>query len=71
MIDDAAAMATGGWPIAAPAQVVECATLDAQQCGSLVDGEEGELVIVIIVEHGGELQDIDAVNLRATGGPVQ
>ena len=65
MIDDAAAMAAGGWAVTAPAQVVERATVDAQELGGLVDGEKGRVVIVVIVivEHESGLQLIDGINL--------
>ena len=48
MIDDAAAVPARRRTGAAPAQVVERAALDAQQCCCLVDGEKGR---VIILEH--------------------
>jgi hypothetical protein len=41
VVDDAAAVAPSGWPIVAPAQVVERAPLDAEELGGLVDGEKG------------------------------
>jgi hypothetical protein len=65
VIDDAAAVAAGGWAVAAPAQVVECAPVDAQEFCSLVDGKKWRLVIVVIVvvEHESGLQDFDGVNL--------
>ncbi|HEX5958955.1 MAG TPA: hypothetical protein VFY92_09920 [Hyphomicrobiaceae bacterium] len=53
MIDDAAAVAAGWWALAAPAQVVERAALDAQQLGGLVDGEKGR---VVILDHEGGLR---------------
>jgi hypothetical protein len=65
MIDDAAPVAAGGRTVAAPAQVVERAPFDAQEFGSLVDGEKGRVVVIIVVifEHHGGLQDIDGVSL--------
>jgi hypothetical protein len=60
VVDDAAAVAAGGWPFAAPAQVVERAPLDAQELGCLVDREKGR---VVIVEHEGVLQSFDVVNV--------
>jgi hypothetical protein len=65
VIDDAAAVAAGGRTVAAPAQVVERAPLDAQQLGGLVDGEKGRVVVgvVIIFEHHAGLQDVDGVTL--------
>ena len=69
MIDDAAAVAAGGWAVAAPAQVVERATVDAQELGGLVDGEKGRTVIIVIdlVEHERGLQDTDGINLCEPG----
>jgi hypothetical protein len=65
VIDDAAAVAAGGWAVAAPAQVVECAAVDAQELGGFVDGKKGRLIIVaiVVVEHESGLQDFDVVNL--------
>jgi hypothetical protein len=65
VIDDAAAVAAGGWAVAAPAQVVESATVDAQELGGFVDGKKGRGVIVVIVvaEHECGLQDFDVINL--------
>jgi hypothetical protein len=63
VIDDAAAVAAGGWAVAAPTQVVECATVDAQELGGFVDGKKGRVVIVAIVEHESGLHDFDVVNL--------
>jgi predicted transcriptional regulator len=64
MIDDATAMAAGGWTGAAPAQVVECAAIDAQELGGLVDGKKGRVVIVVVVvEHESGLRGFDVVNL--------
>lgn len=62
MVDDAAAVAAGGWSFAVPAQVVERAPVDAQKPGRLVDGEE-ERFVVVIVEHQGDLRDVDVVTL--------
>jgi hypothetical protein len=72
VIDDAAAMAAGGWAVATPAQVVERATVDAQELGGLVDGEKGRVVIVVIVivEHESGLHSSMAsicVNCRTLG----
>jgi hypothetical protein len=65
VIDDATAMPAGRRTFAIPAQVVECAPVDAQELGGLVDGEKGRVVIVVIVvvEHESGLQDIDIINL--------
>jgi hypothetical protein len=65
VIDDAAAVAAGGWAVAAPAQIVECAAVDAQELGGLIDGEKWRVIVVVIVivEHGSGLQDFDVVNL--------
>ncbi len=61
MVEDAAAVTAGWWAFAAPAQVVERASLDAQQLGGLVDCEKGR---VVIVEHAEVLQGFDVANLR-------
>jgi hypothetical protein len=45
MVDNAPAMPARRRTVAAPAQVVERAALDAQQDRCLVDGEKGRLVI--------------------------
>jgi hypothetical protein len=65
VIDDAAAVAAGGWAVAAPAQVVECATVDAQELGGLVDSKKGRavIVVIVIVEHERGLPNIDVINL--------
>ena len=41
VVDDAAAMAPEGRAVVLPAQVVECAPLDAQEFGSFVDRKKG------------------------------
>jgi hypothetical protein len=65
VIDDAAAVAAGGWAVTAPAQVVKRAPVDAQEPGGLVDSEKGRVVIVVIVivEHERGLPNIDVINL--------
>jgi hypothetical protein len=61
VVDDATAVAAGGWPFAAPTQIVEGASLDAQERGGLVNGEKGRIVII---EHEGALQSCGVARLR-------
>ncbi len=65
MIDDAAAVAASWWALAAPAQVVERAALDAQQLGGLVDGEKGR---VVILDHEGGLQSFRVASVSDIRG---
>jgi hypothetical protein len=66
MIDDAATVAAGWWALAAPAQVVERAALDAQQRGGLVDGEKGR--VVVILEHEGGLRSFRVASVSDIRG---
>jgi len=71
MVDDAPAMPARRRTLAAPAQVVESAALDAQQSRRLVDGEKGRVVIPEHEDLHEALVSAQSVAMPALwGGPI-